>query len=46
MWDAEEKFAELKAQMAENAAETRKTGSVEDPEATVTYSHVGNVVDL
>ncbi|KAH7063577.1 general substrate transporter [Macrophomina phaseolina] len=33
VWDAEKKFAELKAQMAQGGVETTKTSSVKDPEA-------------
>lgn len=46
VWDAEKKFAELKAQMAQGGAETTKTSSAKDPEAAVTHAHVANIADL
>ncbi|GME44300.1 Ribosomal protein S6 [Neofusicoccum parvum] len=46
VWDAEKRFAELKAQMAEGAVETGKPGSLKDAEAAVTHAHVANIVDL
>ncbi|KAL1618787.1 hypothetical protein SLS56_010390 [Neofusicoccum ribis] len=46
VWDAEKRFAELKAQMVEGAVETGKPGSLKDAEAAVTHSHVANIVDL